>query len=195
MTPEFNHSNILPPFVGERLFAADSSPYVMSSSELVDKMGHTSARRYLLRSFLSYRTELRKFGFQGGFQWVNGSFTENIEAEQNRPPQDIDLVTFTYPASGLSSRLINEKMKAHPDLFDRDRCKATYLCDTFLVNLDKRADLLVQDVRYWYGMFSHRRADHLWKGFLQVPLNSDDDNALALLSLNDDEGVGGHAPT
>ena len=195
MTPEFNHSNILPPFVGQRLFAADSSPYVMSSSELVDKLGHTAARRKLIRSFLSYRSELRKFGFERGFQWVNGSFTENIEAEHERSPQDIDLVTFAYPPSDLSVMQINAKMKLYPHLFDRDQCKTSYHCDVFLVNLAKRADLLVQDVRYWYGMFSHRRGDHLWKGFLQVPLDSDDDSALALLLKYDDPGVSDHAPT
>jgi hypothetical protein len=181
MIPSFNHSNVLPPFVGDRLTAAKSSPYLLSASELVSELGQTAARRNLLLSFFKYRRGLRKFGFMGGFQWLNGSFSENIELEKNRPPSDIDLVTFTHAVTGLSAEQINVNMNNHPELFDRDICRATFNCDVFIVNLSKQPELLVQDVRYWYGLFSHRRGDHIWKGFLQIPLDSDDEAAVTEL--------------
>jgi hypothetical protein len=49
------------------------------------------------------------------------------------------------------------------------------------VNLTTSPEWLVTQTRYWYGLFSHRRGDALWKGMLQLPLESDDDAATALL--------------
>lgn len=42
----------------------------------------------------------------------------------------------------------------------------------------------VQNIAYWYSMWSHRR-DGLWKGFVQVDLNpSQDADARAVLKIN-----------
>ena len=51
-----------------------------------------------------------------------------------------------------------------------------YLLDAYGIELEraltpKRADM----IGYWHGMWSHRRQDGLWKGFLRVELNPDDD--------------------
>ncbi|WP_414651656.1 DUF6932 family protein [Hafnia paralvei] len=34
-------------------------------------------------------------GLAEGFQWVDGSFTENIELIERRTPNDVDVVTFS----------------------------------------------------------------------------------------------------
>lgn len=44
-----------------------------------------------------------------------------------------------------------------------------------------KSEWLVTQTRYWYGLYSHRRGDALWKGILQLPLNSDDVAARAML--------------
>jgi hypothetical protein len=46
---------------------------------------------------------------------------------------------------------------------------------------------LVADVRYWFGVFSHRREDQLWKGLIQLPLASDDGEASRLLKATQGE--------
>jgi hypothetical protein len=49
------------------------------------------------------------------------------------------------------------------------------------VDLDKKPFLIVDDTRYWFGLFSHQRVTSLWKGMLSVSLQSDDDAARSLL--------------
>ena len=114
MIPAFNHSYVLPPFEGERMISAHSSPYVVTSSELVQRFAASEARRAVLDGLLHYRSELRGLGFLQGFQWLDGSFVEDVEAREGRAPGDIDLVTFAYPPAGMTKADINKMMvKTH----------------------------------------------------------------------------------
>ncbi len=62
--------------------------------------------------------------------------------------------------------------------------KRQFKLDFFPVDLNGSAYGVVQQTRYWFGLFSHRRDDYLWKGMLEVPLMStaDDDEAQLMLS-------------
>lgn len=182
MIPAFNHSHVLPPFVGDQLSHAESSPYQVTACELVSRFAGTAERRAILCGLLDYRAALRELGFSGGFQWLDGSFVENVEASQGRPPGDVDLVSFVYAPVGMSATQTQEMLDANSQLFVKEQCKARYCCDTMIVNLGKKPERLVQDVRYWYGLFSHRRGDHIWKGILQLPIDSDDEAARTLLN-------------
>jgi hypothetical protein len=42
--------------------------------------------------------------------------------------------------------------------------------------------------RYWFGLFSHRRSDGIWKGMLQVRLEDVADDAAAIAALGPDPG-------
>lgn len=179
--PEFNHSFVLPPFVGDQLTQAQGSPYHLTALELVQRFAISPERGVILRGLLDYRSTLRGLGFVEGFQWLDGSFVENIEAHQNRPPNDVDVVTFAHAPAGLSATDIQALMDANPDMFVKERCLEKFRCDPMVINLGKRPEKLVQDVRYWYGLFSHRRGDHVWKGMLQIPLQSDDEIARGIL--------------
>lgn len=181
MIPAYNHSHVLPPFEGERLTHAHSSPYLVSTSELVQRFATSAPRSVILDGLLRYRSELRSLGFLNGFQWLDGSFVEDVEAREDRAPKDIDLVTFAHAPARMGKPQIIQMMASRPDLFDRDACKAGFLCDTFLVNLTSSPESLVTQTRYWYGLYSHRRGDALWKGLLQLPLDSDDLAARAML--------------
>jgi hypothetical protein len=181
MIPTFNHSHVLPPFVGERLSSASSSPYRVSASALVQCMSGSVERTSILAGLFRYRSELKALGFARGFQWLDGSFIEDIESREGRPPNDIDVVTFAYPPVGLSKDDVRRMLAEHPELFDHEQCKAGFHCDTSLVNLTTSPEWLVMQTRYWYGLFSHRRGDALWKGMLELPLDSDDETAVALL--------------
>jgi len=181
--PPFNHSHVLPPFEGERLISAHSSPYLVGSSQLVQRFAISGERRVILDGLLRYRAQLRHLGFLRGFQWLDGSFVEDVEAREGRAPGDIDLVTFAHPLTGMSNDDIKAMMASRPDVFVHERCKERFHCDTSLVNLTTSPEWLVTQTRYWYGLYSHRRGDALWKGLLQLPLDSDDDVARAMLDL------------
>lgn len=161
--------------------SAHSSPYLVTSSELVQRFASSRQRCIVLDGLLRYRSELRGLGFVQGFQWLDGSFVEDVEARENRPPNDIDVVTFAHGPAGMSAPHIKQMLGARPEIFEHERCKREFHCDTSIVNLSTAPEWLVLQTRYWYGLYSHRRGDALWKGMLQLPLNSDDDAARALI--------------
>ena len=162
--------------------SATVSPYVVSMSELVRRFATGAARRCILDGLLRYRGELRTLGFIEGFQWLDGSFVEDVESRESRAPNDIDVVTFARPPLHTTTRVqVQQLLDARPALFDRDSCKQGFHCDTTLVNLSTSPEWLVKQTRYWYGLYSHRRGDAVWKGMLEAPLVSDDALARDLL--------------
>lgn len=107
----------------------------MSASQLAQRFAVSTQRRVVLDGLLRYRTELRGLGFVRGFQWLDGSFVEDVEAREGRAPADIDLVTFSYPPAGMDKAGINAMMDSRPDLFIQELCKKNFHCDTSIVNL------------------------------------------------------------
>ena len=105
----------------------------------------------------------------------------------------MDIVTFAHPPIGMSTGQIRDMMRSHPELFDQDQCKAVFHCDTAIFNLSTSPEWLVTQTRYWYGLYSHRRGDALWKGILQLPLDSNDlegNQMLAGLSFDGESNAG-----
>jgi len=142
----------------------------------------TPTRNAILRGFLDLRSQLLQIQING-FQWVSGSFVEDIETQEGRDPNDVDVVTFV--SSPADSATLNAKIIAtNAQLLDHTYVKATYRVDHFWVPLGTSPQLLVSIARYWYGLFSHRR-DRVWKGMLVVELrdSADDQSALALLGV------------
>lgn len=183
--PEFNHSDVLPPFLGQSHSSATASPYEVSATVLVNRFATSSERVNLLDGLFRYRAALGHLGFVHGFQWLDGSFVENSEKFRNHAPQDIDVVTFVYPPANMAVHEISAMMLGHPELFNRQQCLESYSCDAFLVRLNVPAHRLVRETTFWHGFFSHRRDDQVWKGLLQLPLLSDDGEAkIQLENLN-----------
>ena len=182
MIPAFNHSHVLPPFLGgdPRVFSA-VSPYQTDVLELAQRFAHFPNRRLLLDGLLEYRADLASLGFVRGFQWLDGSFSEDIESSEARPPADIDLVTFAYAPPGVSSTALTKLLNDNPSLFLADQAKQKYGCDAYIVPLDKSPENLVKRSTYYFNLFSHRHGDHVWKGLLQIPLQNDDALAQELL--------------
>ena len=182
MIPAFNHSHVLPPFLGESPAASsDLSPYRVSMLELAQRFAHLPGRTKLVQGLLDYRADLAALGFVRGFQWLDGSFAEDVEAHQQRPPNDIDIVTFAFSPTGLSTAKINVLLADNPTLFTNAATKEKYGCDAYVVPLDKSPESLVKRTAYYFSLFSHRRSDQVWKGLLQIPLESDDALARDLL--------------
>lgn len=114
--------------------------------------------------------------------WISGSFTEDVETHRGVPPKDIDVVLFTRaPSDCETPQKVRARMTANPTLFVRGQCKRRFHCDFFLINMDTAPEKLVIATRYWYGLFSHRRGDHVWKGMIELPMDCGDAAALAML--------------
>lgn len=182
MIPDFNHSHVLPPFIGDGpTSASEGSPYRTSMLEVAERFASLPSRRKLLEGLLAYRADLMALGFVRGFQWLDGSFAEDVEAHEQRAPNDIDIVTFAFSPAGLTNAQINHVIADSPGVFINAQAKEKYGCDAYVVPLDKSPENLVKRTAYYLSLFSHRRGDHVWKGLLQIPLKSNDALARDLL--------------
>ena len=187
LIPDWTHSGVLLASLPDNPTSPNRSPYIVSLVDLVGHLGFTQHRRHLLAGLLKFREGLHQAGLVRGFQWVNGSFVEYTEQIAERPPNDIDVVTFFYIPSGQS---IESLWHAHQDLFSPHVVKANHNADAYWVpfNPDAPEDV-VKQATYWYSLWSHNR-DGLWKGFLQIDLAPIDD-AEARLTLEHINDLGG----
>jgi hypothetical protein len=144
----------------------------------------SQARVTIFLGLLEHRRILASLGFVQGFQWLSGSFLEDIEHIERRDPRDIDIVTFCQPPTQCHGPAdLNALMQANLDVFEPSRAKARFHCDPYFVNLLYSSAAIVALTRYWFGLFSHRRGG-LWKGLLQVQLalSQDDSDAESFVS-------------
>ncbi|MGB7988483.1 MAG: hypothetical protein WCF44_03760 [Candidatus Methylophosphatis roskildensis] len=187
MIPGFTISGVLPPFDAEQgpTNPGAMSPYPAAMSEVATRFGGSETRRAILRGLLEYRAAVRAAGFVRGFQWLDGSFLEDVELVRRRPPGDVDLVTFAQRPKNFSDDEWREFVGLRASLFDPQEAKSLYRCDAYFVDLNLKPEILVSYTRYWFGLFSHQRATNLWKGMLEVPLDSDDLVAQGMLAEED----------
>ena len=184
--PDWNVAGVLPPIrPGESGTSRDRSPYPVDLVELVDRFAISPERMAILDGLLRFRNELHQAGIVSGFQWLDGSYLEDVKTQEDREPCDVDVVTFFDLPTGLNQQSL---IQQHGNLFDNIQIKTTYVVDAYFVDLSLPADpFLVQNVAYWYSIWSHRR-DGLWKDFVQVDLNPAQD-AVARERLKDIQGV------
>ncbi|MCT9124263.1 hypothetical protein N6G03_06565 [Cupriavidus gilardii] len=168
------------------------SPYQVCIEDVARRFATSPARQTIFRGLLAYRKALRDIGFNQGFQWLDGSFVENVERTRLRPPGDIDIVTFVQrPTEARDEAQWSAFQREHLDLLIPAKVKARYQCEAFLMDLHSPGSLLVDDTRYWFGLFSHQRSSYHWKGMLQVDLVDNDAAALAVLEAGaSDEKAG-----
>ena len=181
MIPAFNVSGVLPPYVGDSpTVKAEMSPYQTTMTALVKRFATSPERIEILMGLIGYREKLRSLGLQDGFQWIDGSFVEQVELTRSRPPADVDVVTFARRPAITDEEWVN-LAQANVQLFDQTAVKTQFKCDAYFVDLGINPALIVSDTRYWFGLFSHQRDTSLWKGMLAVPLDSDDIAAQQML--------------
>lgn len=185
--PAFDGRGLLPPFEGSDETTPNRSPYDATMVEVAARFGVTADRKALIGGLLDYRALLGQLGYTDGVQFVDGSFVEDVEAREGRPPRDIDVFSFLVrPAlyqtdPGLwASKGFAEWAQ---EVVDRARNKARFNLDTYAVAVDQHNGLqIIPTTIYWYSLFAHRRVTHDWKGFLRVPLDAAADaNARSLI--------------
>ena len=174
MIPAFNQSGVLPPFLPGDSPAnpAAVSPYATTMVDLVQRYATSATRRRQLQGLLQMRNELRRIGISDAFQWIDGCFSEDIEATEQRDPGDIDVVTFGELPANLGDT--RAALTAHPHLFDPSLAKQQFCCDAYFVNMSLPSTAIHFYTCYWLGLFSHKKASNLWKGMLLIPLDVDD---------------------
>lgn len=182
--PAWTPNGLVPPVLDGQSAGRHRSPYVVSLIDMVMRFGTSYERRQILLGFLQYRSILHRSGFCSGFQWLSGSFVEHIELIDQRPPADIDIVTFLHSLPNFAPAADD----AH--VFDHASAKSRYRVDGYFVDLRIFIhEHLVHEAAYWYSVFAHRRT-LVWKGFLQVELAPAED-AVALEWLRAQEAPGG----
>lgn len=173
--------NVLPPHLGNPTKSAELSPYRCTTEELCRRFSTSNARREILRGFMSLRGELLELGVEG-FQWLDGSFVEDIETLDSRVPRDIDVVTFVSRPSDPSG--VNSILGPRPELWRLPMVKQAFHVDHYVIPLGSDPEALINHAQYWYGLFSHRR-DGTWKGMLRVELEATADDSAAWHLLGD----------
>lgn len=166
-TPLWNEMGIISPIDENNPTSFARSPYEVDIVSFIRMFAITPTRNKILRGFLNFRLALSQSGLIDGFQWVDGSFTENIELIENRAPNDVDVVTFfSFQAGDDDGKVIDRNQ----NLFNQEFVKETYLVDSYFQGLHASGARLVSSTVYWYSMWAHKR-DLSWKGFIQIPLS------------------------
>jgi hypothetical protein len=179
--PNFTLSGVLPPFIGSTpTVQAARAPYQTDVVDLATRFGTSRHRLAVLQGFLDHRAALNGLGFVNGFQWCNGSFVEDKE-----PPSDMDVVTFFHrPSNALATPQLAQIQQQNSDLFNPTLTKTRYHCDMYYVDFSLAPAQLAARTHYWFGLFTHRRLTAEWKGLVQVPLYSPNDDAAARILLS-----------
>ena len=152
MIPPWNHQHVLPLVLSpsKSLRRGDRFPYRATMLDLVDRFAIYAKRMRTLDGFLQYRSALRDKGIRGGFQWIGGSFVENVEKIELRSPKDIDVVSFFYP--------IDLNPDNYVGLFDAKTTMERFQVHASGIRLGTPlTPEIVRMVGYWYGMWAHRR--------------------------------------
>lgn len=182
--PDHTPSGLLPPFSGTSpADPATRSPYLTTPAEFVAKFGTSEERRRILTGFLDHRAAIRRTGLADGVQWLDGSFADRMPRE----PRDIDVVTFYVSPPGWNAR---DVVTANEDVFNPAKSKIKYRCDAYFTELANDDPLfMLEQIAYWFGLFSHQRESYTWRGIVAVSLASGDNDESARDMLRLMEGV------
>jgi hypothetical protein len=177
--PSFDHNLVIPPHIGNPTNSDQLSPYTTDTLALCQRFATSPERIAILRGFLAFRERLRNEGILNGVQWLDGSFLEDIEAREHRPPRDMDVVTFYW---GYDYAFQQQVMTAFPEFVRSSLSKAAFLVDHFPVDSSFVPEI-IEVTRYWTQLFSHNRLG-VWKGMLSLQLNTAIIDQSALSYLN-----------
>lgn len=159
---------------------SDLSPYRCDTLEICKKLGTTKERVEILKGLLNFRQRMSQNGIINGFQWLDGSFIENIEITEKRPPRDLDLVSF-YGDLTIEEQKV--KRKQFIEFFNPSLAKDKYKLDHYAVDYSFRPEVTIEMTRYWIQLFTHNRLG-VWKGILRLEMNTVEIDRKALKYLN-----------
>ncbi len=145
--PQWNAHGVLPPINLASPTSLDRSPYNVTLTDLIHRYATSRQRKNILNGFLNFRHELHNLGLVQGFQWLDGSFLENIELIEERSPNDIDIVTFYCLPSNVTQITL---LDSNPRLFNSKHTKKDFLVDAYFVQLNTNNNkALIRNAIYW----------------------------------------------
>jgi hypothetical protein len=177
--PVFDHNLVLPPHLGDPVNPGQLSPYHCTTVDLCQRLGTTPQRRAILGKFLDFRDRLRAEGLTTGFQWLDGSFLEDVETRDSRPPKDLDVVTVYW---GYDRTFQANLLARFPEVANPAMSKANFLLDHYPFDAGYSPEFTLDQTRYWILLFSHNRLG-VWKGMLKIELNTPAEDAAARQEL------------
>ena len=110
----------------------------------------------------------------------NSIFSKYIETREQRPPNDIDVVTIYF---GYDISFQNILIASFPEFVNSQLSKHNYYIDHYPFDAEFSSNFTVDYSRYWVQLFSHNR-DAVWKGMLEIALNTPAEDSQALRFLN-----------
>ncbi len=150
------------------------SPYSTTIDEIVKRFNTSQERAAILKGFLRFRVGLRQLGIWG-WQWLGGTFLEDVERLDSRAPKHLEVVTFVVrPPSIHTLAEWATFVQQNNGLFDRVQARQAFSCDAQFVDLALGPYSVVTQARYWLGLFSHQQKTSVWKGMLEVHLLTND---------------------
>jgi len=173
--PPFDHNLVLPSHLGDPTSRLHLSPYACTTLDLCRRFGTSAQRRTILGKFLDFRSRLDFEGHTSGFQWLDGSFLENVELREGRPPNDLDVVTVYWGYDLPFQQRLSENF---PEFCSPALAKTNYSLDHYPFDAGIPPDQTVEWTRYWILLFSNNRSG-VWKGMLRVALNTPTEDAAA----------------
>lgn len=179
MIPDFDHNLVLPPHKGNPALPTDLSPYNCSTKDLCNKFATSPERIEILKNYLTFRENLNTYGLLNGLQWLDGSFLEDIEAQEKRSPRDLDLVTIYW---GYDIPFQTALVTSLPEFADPVLSKARFKLDHYPFDACFSPLNTLDMARYWAQLFSHNR-NSVWKGMLAINLNTPVEDSEALVYL------------
>ncbi len=171
--PAFDHNLVLPPHTGDPRQRGDLSPYPCTTVNLCERFATSPERIAILRGLLGFRERLRTEGLINGYQWLDGSFMEDVETSESRPPNDLDLLTIYW---GYDNAFQTTLVANFPEFADRSLSKTNFLLDHFPIDAGYRPYVTVEQTRYWIQLFTHNR-NAVWKGMLRIDINTPTEDA------------------
>ena len=186
--PDWDEEGVIPPMDRRDPVSFNRSPYRVSLIDVITRFGNTQVRREMLSGLLNFRAALHGVGLTRCFQWIDGSFVEDVESSRGRAPADIDAVTFFYIPEGHTEESF---ASAFPDFFNPRAMKWDFGIDAYLAGINPN-DLatFARRAAYWHDIWSHTR-DGLRKGCVEVDLDPrEDESARAALDAMSREDGG-----
>ncbi|MBR1466875.1 MAG: hypothetical protein IJ607_11040 [Bacteroidaceae bacterium] len=177
MIPDFDHNNVLPPYIGNAVNPKNMSPYPCDILEFCQHFATSQARIAILKGYVHFRLSCVANGITGS-QWIDGSFVENVEVSESRDPHDVDVVTLMKLTPGFNEQQL---LAAFPEFANHKLSLQNYKVDHYPFIINLTPELTIQQSKYWNLLFGHNRRG-VWKGMLEIPLY--DNSAYDQMALN-----------
>lgn len=133
----------------------------------------------ILGRFLDFRERLAAEGLDRGYQWLDGSFLEDVERGEGRAPRDLDAVTVYW---GYDQAFQNRLAASFPEFARPSLAKANFQLDHYPFDVGYDPQFTLEQTRYFILLFSHNRMG-VWKGMLRIEMNTPAEDAAARKEL------------